>query len=312
MRQVSVTAPEGKGTEIAQIAFGVGIPEVSLSTVHRLGADSSKVIKDHLQIETGTALAKAFVDQLLTAEFFDRKQYSVAIRQPRSIVSGEELRALTRPLVEPGPDLFQELWQFSQVTYGFVGRIYLGAVLLAFGLIDYRLLFMIAGLLFIPLLPLMLGIGFGLWTRRWRLVGQAVLALAVAMALLVAGGVTVALMSSPPLRYLESNSLLTGSLISLVVGVAAGLATADDVGRREMIGLAATAQVAIVPAWFGICFVFGFPSFDSAPLTQRALSLLINVVCIIIAAAVTYAMLKVKGASLEVFEKSKAPALRAR
>jgi hypothetical protein len=31
-----------------------------------------------------------------------------------------------------------------------------------------------------------------------------------------------------------------------MVGAAAGLATADDVGRREMIGLAATAQVAIL------------------------------------------------------------------
>src|SRR6185503_8042679 len=103
---------------------------------------------------------------------------------PRSIISNQDLKTLTRPLVEPTSDLFQELWQFCQVTFGFVGRIYIGAVLLAFGLVDYRLLFMIAGLLFIPLLPVMLAIGFSLWTRQWRLVAQALFALFVAVLLL--------------------------------------------------------------------------------------------------------------------------------
>jgi hypothetical protein len=305
MRQVTVSSPEGKGTDVARVAFGVGISEVSLIKVRRLGADGSETIKDKIEIETGTALAKAFIDKLTTAPFFDREHYTVAVRQPRSIISGERLRTLIWPMVEPSTDLFEELWQFCQVTYGFIGRIYLGAVLLALGLIDYRLLFMIAGLLFIPLLPLMLGVGFGVWTRQWRLVGQAIFALAVAMALLVAGGVTVALISNPPLRYLESNSLLTGLLISVVVGVAAGLATADDVGRREMIGLAATAQVAIIPAWFGICFVFGFPAFDSSSPMQRLFSLALNIATIIVASAATYAALRVKGASLRVFDRAR-------
>jgi len=112
-------------------------------------------------------------------------------------------------------------------------------------------------------------------------------------------------MNHPPLRYLESNSLLTGALISLVVGVAAGLATADDVGRREMIGLAATAQVAIIPAWFGICFVFGFPAFDSSSPRQRLISLALNIATLIIASAATYAALRVRRASLRVFDKKR-------
>jgi hypothetical protein len=45
--------------------------------------------------------------------------------------------------------------------------------LLAYGLVESKLLFMIAGLLFIPLSPLMLSIGFGLWTKQWRLARQA-------------------------------------------------------------------------------------------------------------------------------------------
>jgi hypothetical protein len=268
-----------------------------------LAAAGSETVKDHIQIETATQLAKEFVEKLMTAPFFNTEQYTITVRQPRSIVSNQDLAKLTRPLVEPTSDLFQELWQFCQVTYGFVGRIYIGALLLAYGLIEYQLLFMIAGLLFIPLLPLMLGIGFSLWTRQWRLLTQAAFALLTAVALLTAGGVTVALMNSPPLRYLESTSLLVGFLISLTVGVAAGLATADDVGRREMIGLAATAQVAIIPVWFGVCFVFGFPAANPTPVRYRALGLLINVIGIIVASVVTYALLRMRGDSLRVFQK---------
>jgi hypothetical protein len=307
VRQVSVTAPEGRGAGIAQMAFDVGISEVSINSVRLLAADGEEKTKDYVQIETATHLAKAFVESVTSSSFFNCDEYTITVRQPRSIISKQDLKTLTRPLVEPTSDLCEELWQFCQVTYGFVGRIYIGALLLAFGLIGYRLLFIIAGLLFIPLLPLMVGIGFSLWTRQWRLLAQAAFALVVAIALLAAGGVTGALFSDPPLQYLESNSLLTGFLISLAVGVAAGLATTDDVGRREMIGLAATAQVAIIPAWFGVCFVFGFPAADPTPAKQRAISLLINILGIIVASAATYAVLRMRSESLRAFTKPREP-----
>lgn len=303
MRQVTITAPEGKGADIAEIAFAVGISDVSVSSVRNLKSDGSETINDHLEIETATHLAKTFVEELTTRPFFNCEEYSVTTRQPRSIISNQDVRVLTRPLVEPTTDLFQELWQFSQVTYGFVGRIYLGSLLLAFGIIEYQLLFMIAGLLFIPLLPLLLGIGFSFWTREWRLLGQSSFALIVAMGLLMAGGVTVALLTNPPLRYVEATPLPLGLLISLAVGIAAGLATADDVGRREMIGLAATAQVAIIPVWFGVCAVFGFPAANPTPPKQRALSLLANIATIAIASLLTYAVLRMRGDVLRIFKR---------
>ena len=304
MRQVTVTAPEGKGSEVAEIAFSVGIRDVSLNSIRALKSDEAERCKDHLEIETATHLAKAFVEKLATSPFFNTEEYSVTLRQPRSIYSTRDIRSVTRPLVEPTSDLYQELWQFSQITFGFVGRIYLGALLLAFGLIDYRLLFMIAGLLFIPLLPLMLGIGFSLLTRQWRLLAQSALALLTATILMAAGGVTVALFSHPPIRYVEANSLLTGFVISLAVGVAAGLATSDDVGRREMIGLAATAQVAIVPTWFGLAMVLGLPANEAVSAKQRAASLLINIAGIIIASLATYAALRMRGESLRAFKEA--------
>jgi hypothetical protein len=304
VRQVTVTAPEGKGTEVAEIAFSVGIRDVSLNSIRALKSDGAERRRDHIEVETATHLAKAFVEKLSSSSFFNTEEYSITLRQPRSIYSTRDIRSLTRPFVEPTSDLFQELWQFSQITVGFVGRIYIGALLLALGIVDFRLLFMIAGLLFIPLLPLMLGIGFSLLTRQWRLLGQSFLALATATLLMAAGGVTVALFSHPPIRYLEANSLLTGFVISLAVGVAAGLATTDDVGRREMIGLAATAQVAIVPTWFGLSIVLGLPANDAVSAKQRALSLLINIAGIIIASFSTYAALRMRGDSLRAFKKS--------
>ena len=303
MRQVTVTAPEGKGPEVAQIAFSVGIRNVSLSSIRSLNFDEVEQRRDQIETETATHLAKAFVEKLASSSFFNTSEYSITLRQPRSLYSGEDIRSITWPLVEPSSDLFQELWQFSQVTVGFVGRIYLGAILLAFGLVDYRLLFMIAGLLFIPLLPLMLGIGFSLLTRQWRLLGQSFLALITATIVMAAGGMTVALFSHPPIRYIEANSLVTGLVISLVVGVAAGLATSDDVGRREMIGLAATAQVAIVPTWFGLAMVLGLPANEAVSAKQRGMSLLINIAGIIVSSFATYAALRMRGDSLRAFKK---------
>lgn len=307
MRQITVTAPRARSSQVAQIAFAAGISEVAISEKRILGTTGSETVKDSIELETGTPQAKAFLDKLTSAAFFSREEFSIAVRQPRALVSREKLSRLTRPLVEPSVDIFEELWQFSQVTYGFVGRILIGALLLAYGLVEYKLLFMIAGLLFIPLLPLMLSIGFGLWTRQWRLAAQGLFSLAIAIALLVLGGVLVGLVTNPPVQYTEFNSLTTGFLISLAVGCAAGLATADDVGRREMIGLAATAQIAITPAWLGLCLVLGFPAVNPAPPGKRAIGLLLNIVAIVIAALATYAAIGIRAASLSYFKRNSAP-----
>ena len=301
MRLVRVKAPEGQGAEVARLAFEAGVPQVTVHQQQSLKADLQSETKDVVDVETATPTAKAFVDALMAAPFFDPKDYSIAIRQPRSIISREKPWEVTWPVVEPSADIFEELWQFSHVTFGFVGRVMIAAALLAYGMIEHKMLIMIAGLLFLPLLPLLLAMGFGLWTRQWRLAGQGLFALLVATALLVGGGALVAAVTNPPLRYNEHNTLLTGFLISLGVGVAAGLATADDVGRREMIGLAATAQLAILPVWFGISFVFGFPAMDTATPSERAVAFAVNLGTIVAAALVTYAALGMRGAALRHF-----------
>lgn len=63
-------------------------------------------------MDVGTPVAKAFMDEFTSAPFFDIEKFSVAVRQPRALVSREKLITLTLPLVEPSVDLYEELWQF--------------------------------------------------------------------------------------------------------------------------------------------------------------------------------------------------------
>ncbi len=292
MRLVKINAPQGKGADIAQTAFSVGINQVSVFQVESHRAGGEPQTKDSVDIETSTPKAKRFVDALLAADFYNPKDYTINIRQPRSVISRESLRELTRPLVVPASDIYQELWQFSHITVGFVGRNFIAACLLAYGLIHQKILLIIAGLLFLQLLPLLLAFGFGAWTGKWKLAGQSALAFLVAVVLLIGGGAAVAAVSNPPLKYDQFNTMLVGFLISLAVGIAAGLANSDDVGRREFLGLAATAQIAIIPVWFGICFVFGFPATTSSDeIMTRAAGFGLNILTIIVASLATYVLL---------------------
>lgn len=299
MRLVKINAPQGKGADVAQIAFSAGIDQASIYQTVSHYADGTSRVKDAVDIETSTPRSKKFIDALLAADFYNRHDYSINIRQPRAIFSNDGLRELTRPLVVPATDIFEELWQFSHITIGFVGRNFIAACLLAYGLIHQKILLIIAGLLFLQLLPLLLAIGYGAWTGAWKLVGQSALAFLAAIVLLIAGGAAIAAVDAPPLKYDEFNTILVGFLISLAVGVAAGLANSDDVGRREFLGLAATAQIAILPVWFGICFVFGFPNTTSQnEITSRAIGFGINVMTIIVASLATYIVLGATNARL--------------
>ncbi|HYG81120.1 MAG TPA: hypothetical protein VD861_12065, partial [Pyrinomonadaceae bacterium] len=187
MRLVRVKAPEGKGETVARLAFEAGLEQVTIHQQRTLKSDGSQETKDVVDVETATPTAKAFVDSVMAAPFFDAKEYSIAIRQPRSVVSRESPRKLTWPLAEPSVDIYEELWQFGHVTYGLVGRVLIASLLLAYGMIEHKLLIMIAGLLLLPLLPLLLAMGFGLWTRQWRLALQGLFAFVVATLLLVGG-----------------------------------------------------------------------------------------------------------------------------
>jgi hypothetical protein len=172
-----------------------------------------------------------------------------------------------------------------------VGRVLVAGALLAYGMIRDQLLVMAAGLLFLPVLPALLAAGLGARTGEWRLAGRAALALAVAAGLTVVASAGVALLAAPPLRFQDFPPPLTGFLLSLGIGVAAGLATTDDAGRRELVGLGAASQVALVPAWLGVSLVYGLGEGGVAILAERLATFGVNAATIIAAAAATYAAL---------------------
>ena len=96
MRLVKINAPEGKGADIAKIAFSVGIKEVSVQKAESY-SDSGKIEnKEAVDIQTSTPKAKHFIDALLQSDFYNQENYSISIRQPRSIISGDSLRQLTK------------------------------------------------------------------------------------------------------------------------------------------------------------------------------------------------------------------------
>lgn len=306
MRLVKVSAPEGSGAKVAETAFTVGIGQVSFQKANSQKSGGEAKAKDIVDIQTSTPKAKKFIDALLAADYYDAQDFSINVRQPRFIISNEKLSELTVPLVEPEGDILEELWQFSHITIGFVGRHFIAGCLLAYGLIQQNTLTIIAGLLFLTLLPLMLSISFGSLTKQWRLVGQGALAFVVALALLFGAGAAIAAISSPPLKYDEFGSIGVTFLMSLGIAIAAVLANTDDVGRRELIGLAATSLIAIVPTWFGIYTVFAArnaaPNVSENELMSRALSLGVSILTIIVVTFLIYALLGMKSG---VFNKLK-------
>jgi hypothetical protein len=286
MRLVRVSVPAGQAVDIARTAFSAGIDSVSFQQAEKHKAEGESRTVDIVDIETSTPKAKRFIADLLNSDYYDPESTSFIVRQPRSIGKPADMKDLTVPLEVVPTDLLQELWQFSQVTYGMVIRIFLAAGLLGYGIIHSKILLMIAGLMFLPILPVLMAIGYGVISRTWRLGLQGVAALIVSVALVIAGSAVAALLSDGPIRFDDIASAGTGLVISAVVGVAAGLASIDDVGRRELIGLAAAAQIGIIPAWIGAALVLGVPDTnDSSVMGERALSLVVNSLAIIVTSA---------------------------
>jgi hypothetical protein len=271
MRLVKVSAPAGTGAQIAQLGLDVGIDAVSVHQVFVHGPDERRDVVD---MQTSTPLGHAFIEALLAAPYYDASTFSIEMREPRSILSTQPIARLTWPMPVPTIDVIADLWEFTHLTPSLVVRVFVAAVLLATGMIRNQVLLMAGGLLFLPLLPGLMAIAFGLRCRELSLARSGALMLAAATGLMVVAGAIVAALTGEPLGYQQFGTPLTGAVLSLAIGLAATAGIVDDTGRRELIGLAAASQMALVPVWVGICLVQGFPSM--ATLGERASSYVLN------------------------------------
>jgi hypothetical protein len=272
---------------------------VSVTEITAIHDDGTRERKVEVSFETSTPTAKRFIDRLLLADIYDRETVWFEVRERRSIVTKDPIHKVTYPWVIPSTDILEDLYQFNHVTWGLIGRVFIAACMLSYGLLNHNLLLMIAGMMFLPLLPVLSSIGFGGWVGHWRLAVRGIGVLLLSLCLLFAAGMLIGAVGSPPVQYSEFPSLLTGALISSAVGVAAALAHTDDVGRRELIGLAATSQIAIVPAWLGLCSVLGI-SGTGPHVESRIASLVVNIVCVITTSLITYVAVCGRADSLRV------------
>jgi hypothetical protein len=110
-----------------------------------------------------------------------------------------------------------------------------------------------------------------------------------------AAAAAVALFSESPMMFDKFPPMAAGALFSFAVGVAASLATADDAGHRQLVGLAAASQLALIPAWLGISLVFGFSESAAEKLTGFAF----NTICLVLGAALVYGVLLYRAHSVE-------------
>lgn len=300
MRLVKVRVPQGRGRDVIRIAHDVGISEVASHEEQIHTPDRPPATKDVVDVDTSTPKAKVFVEALMAAPFYNPHEVSVSVRVPR-VIAGRELPGdLTWPIVVPSIEMLEELWQSSHVTWSFVGRVLIAAAILAYGMLHDQLLLLIAGLIFMPTLPLLEAISFGGRTRQWRLARQGGLAFLFATALMVLAGTGVALASEGPMQFQKWTPLLPSLLISLGIGAAAALGLADDAGKRQLVGLAATATTSLVPTWLGIAVVRGFAVTTTASSTAqtRLLSFVLNVAAIVVAGFVAHHLLGMAGSPL--------------
>lgn len=300
MRLVTVRVPDGAGQEVARLAFESDIAEVSVHTARAIKKSNKVLNQEVIQFESATPKVKNFIESLMDSPFYDPRSYNFTIREPESIFASEAPDEETVPVIRPTTDVYDELWQYSHITVSLVVRVFLSAVLLSYGMRENYLPLIIAGLLFLPYHHHLLSMGLGASIREWRFFRQGFVAFLLTTLLIVVAGVVIGLLMDPHIKFTGfSSSPLVSFLLAMTIGVAAGFGSIDDAGRRELIGLAATAHISVYPAWFGMKFIFGFDPSDKP--IEFLLIFLMDVITLSVFAGITYKIMKMKGKGIRRF-----------
>ncbi len=285
MHEVRVTVPEGKSQDVARIALEVGIRQASVYRVYVHGPNREMEV---VSAETSTPTAKLFIDALLSTTWLNLAECSISARELRAVLSSDPISEITYPRVEPTVDVLADLWQLSHLTSSYVGRAVAAAILLAYGMAEDSAISIVVAALFMPFLSQVLAVSFGLWSRDAGLAKKGVAAICVSTVACVAAGALVGLLHGGSLLFSGFKGPLVSFAISSVIGVAAGLAIADDAGRRYLIGVAAAVQFAVFPVWLGFNLVQG--PLDPHLAAERLGAFAVNLITIAGTAALVYAV----------------------
>lgn len=289
MHEIRVTVPEGRAKDVAELALKAGIAQASVYPVFAYGPNQTKEV---VSTETSTPKAKKFADSVLTSSWFNPAECSISSRELRAIVTNAHPYDITQPMLEPPINVFEDLWQLSHVTISYIARALAGAILLAYGMLENDPITIVIAALFLPFLSQVLAISFGAWAGDSALAWQGAKALLASTILSVLGGVLVTLLHGAPMLFHNFSSPLPSFALSVAIGIAAGIITADDAGRRYLIGVAAAVSYGIYPVWLGFCLVKGFPG--RAIVLPRLAMFGINVGAITVFALIGYLLLDIK------------------
>jgi hypothetical protein len=285
MHEIRATIPVDSVPDVVRIAQSVGITEATTSEVFVHGPNTKRIL---FSVETSTPKARALAEALTNAEGLKGTGFTLTSRELRAIVSGASVEALTIPMSEPFPDVVQDLWQLSHITWSYLGRALSGAILLGSGILEDNPIAIIASALFLPFLAQVLAVGVGLWSRDLKLTVHGLKAVGASIVLGFLGGLAVAAVEGGPIRFHGFKGPLSSFAISAVIGITAGLSSADDTGRRYLIGVAAAVQLAVFPVWLGAVAAIGHP--DWQLVVQHLLSFSINLVTIALASVAAHAV----------------------
>lgn len=303
MRLITIRALEGQGQHIAALALQVGISAASQSQAKLYQTNKATSLQDVVDISTSTPKAKKFIEALMAAPFYDPQVIHFTIRHPESIYAAQPIEEETEPIIRPTSDVYEELWQFSRITVSLVARVFLSSLLLVYGMREDYMPLIIAGLLFLPYHHHMLSIGLGASIREWQFFRQGLYAFLLSTLLILLAGVCVGFLTEPPIKFTDFTSPpLVSFLLAIIIGMAAGFASVDDAGRRELIGLAATSHLTIYPAWFGLKIMYGFEPTDKP--IEHVVIFLMNVATVTLFAAITYVIMRMHGDGIRRFVKS--------
>jgi hypothetical protein len=301
MHEIRVTVPEGRAKDVAELALQAGIKQAVVYKVFAYGSNRTKEI---VSAETSTPHGKKFADSVLTSPWFDSRECSITTRELRAVVTDGHPREITGPMIEPPINVFEDLWQLNHLTVSYYARAIAGAAILAYGMVLNDPVTIVVAALFLPFLSQSVALGFGPWAGDWSLARQGLKALTVSTVASLLGGVAIALLYGPPMRFHGYLAPLPSFVISAIIGITAGFITADDAGRRYLIGVAAAVQYGIFPVWFGFSLVEGFP--DRTTTLVRVATFVINVVTITAFALLGYLLLDIKRKDVQAFVRQRA------
>jgi hypothetical protein len=289
MREVRVQVPKGQAKAVVQKAIEAG---ASRATVYQLSSYPGGHPQELVSLETSTPIARAVIDRLITTGLFDPKTVSITSRELRAVLSDEEPEKLLKPMREPELDVLQQLWAGSYITTSLVLRVALAGSLLAYAMIHDNNLLIVAALLTSPFLSQIISIVFGLYAGDRRLARLGAASLGLSTLITIVAGAVLASVDHQLMLFNDFGEPLPNFLISLGVGIAAGVATLDDVGWRHLLGLGAASQYAKYPIEFGYFLVRGVDDWTVA--RGHFYTFLTNLALIAVAALAVYALMRMR------------------